>query len=66
MALAGMTEVLWLQMEANVHIRQQVDPFTLLERFSKLKAPKFRGGPIPGPLEAEEWIQHIKKLFGAM
>lgn len=51
-------------MEANVPRRQQLDPFALLEKFSNLKPPKFKGRP--DLLEAEEWIQQNEKLIRAM
>lgn len=41
-ALAGMTQVFYQQMEANVPRRQLVHPFSLLEKFSKVNFPKFR------------------------
>lgn len=56
--LVGMTVVLQQQIEPNVPRRQR-QILALL-----LKPTKFKGGP--DPLDVEEWIQQIEKLFRAI
>lgn len=45
-ALAGVTTVLQQQMEATTSRRTTMDPFNLLEKFTKLKPLKFEKGQI--------------------
>lgn len=73
-ALAGITTVLQQQIDANTPRTATLDPFNLLEKFTKLKAPKFTSSRLQmekfkgvlDPLEAEEWIIQMEKLFDAM